>query len=203
MPRQPGRNSLLILSAVLVTGLGCAGDGPSGPPTVSSVVVESPIQDVMAVGRSVQLEAIASDASGDPVTRSDVSWSSSDESVATVSSTGLVEGISSGTVRITADTDDVSGSLQLSVVSAELQRISGLLEDPFTMHVVSGLTTSVQEPVQTSADQCSTALNEGHILNLNNCLEGIQNESATDPTDRGLLAILGVLAQRAQQLLHL
>jgi uncharacterized protein YjdB len=81
---------------------------------VASVTVtpESPSVDE---GTTVQLSAALRDASGALLTQRTVTWRSSNEAVAFVSSTGLVVGIRAGTAVITATSEGVSGTTSVTV----------------------------------------------------------------------------------------
>lgn len=195
--------TVAVLSMAMFALPTCGGDDVSGPDPIQSVVVTSPIENVMAVDRSVQLNASARDASGNTISGATVSWSSSDEAVARVDGGGSVEGLSSGTATITAVADGVSGSLEMRVVAAELETIAILLADPYTQQLVSSLGDAPRDRVQASLADCSGAVDTGHILDLRDCLLQIQGESATDPTDRMLLAVLAVIAERAELFLTL
>lgn len=81
---------------------------------VSSVVVTPP-DAVIAPSETVQLEAQALDANGNPVAGTSLSWTSGDSNVATVSSAGLVSGVAAGTTMITATADGVEGSSMVTV----------------------------------------------------------------------------------------
>jgi uncharacterized protein YjdB len=64
---------------------------------------------------AVQLSATVTDQSGIVRTNRTVTWSSSNPAVATVSSTGLVSGVTDGTVQISASSEGVSGSATVTV----------------------------------------------------------------------------------------
>jgi uncharacterized protein YjdB len=83
-------------------------------PTVAFVFM-SPIIQVVTRGTTVQLSAIALDASNHQVFGRDVVWTSSDTAVATVSADGLLTTRKTGTVTITATIDGVSGSEKITV----------------------------------------------------------------------------------------
>lgn len=70
---------------------------------VSGISVEG---GTVAIGGTLQLTAVVSPS--DAADRT-VAWSSSDDSIATVSSTGLVTGITAGTVTVTCTASDGSG----------------------------------------------------------------------------------------------
>lgn len=78
-------------------------------------VVVSPPADTIGTGDTLRLAAEAYDANGHPVTGAQFSWSSSDASVATVDSAGLVQGQSEGTATITAASGDARGTSAITV----------------------------------------------------------------------------------------
>ncbi|MDX1675586.1 MAG: Ig-like domain-containing protein [Longimicrobiales bacterium] len=170
---------------------------------MTTVEVTSPIGDVMAAGRSVPLTAVAQTASGDPVSGQAYDWESSDPSVATVDGTGRVAGVAAGSATITATTGEASGSLTLRVVEADLETIQVLLDDIYTASLVANLGSGSGDAVAEALDSCATALVDGDVLGLDECLQTIQDETSSDPTDQALLAVLGVITERSAQLLNL
>ncbi len=68
-----------------------------------------------AVGATQQFSAVATDASGKAVTGQTVAWSTSNASVATVSTTGLVTAVAVGAATITATVGGAAGSANVSV----------------------------------------------------------------------------------------
>jgi plastocyanin len=91
----------------------CGGDG-SGPSSVRSVDVTSAITTVQ-VGEIAQFNATARDAAGSIVAGASVTWSSSAPNVASVTTSGLVSGLSAGQAAIRARVSGVTGSLQFTV----------------------------------------------------------------------------------------
>lgn len=83
-------------------------------PTVASVTISQSAPSIL-VGGSVQLSVTARDAAGATINGRPVVWTSADESIAFVSSTGLVVGFKVGTVRITATVEGVSASALVTV----------------------------------------------------------------------------------------
>ena len=71
---------------------------------------------LMALGETVQLSAAVLDQNRQPVDGAVVTWSSSDEAVATVSPQGLVTAVSNGTAQITARAGNVSAQVQVMVM---------------------------------------------------------------------------------------
>jgi uncharacterized protein YjdB len=91
--------------------------------TVASVTV-APATVSVGVGQTVQLSATAKDAGGNVVAGQVFAWSTSSSSRATVSSTGLVKGVSAGSVTIRATTSGVSGSSAVSVTSVPVASVT-------------------------------------------------------------------------------
>jgi len=83
-------------------------------PSVSTVAI-SPRVASLAVGDSVALTATVRDASGRAITGVAVSWSSSDTTVASVSTAGMVHARASGSVTIRAVAADQLDSLGITV----------------------------------------------------------------------------------------
>jgi uncharacterized protein YjdB len=119
--------------------LGIAGNGifvgePSGGPVVSVAV--TPAADSVIVGLTKQLKATLTPAYP---SNTAVSWSSSDDNIATVSSTGLVTGVSAGIANITVTTQDGGKTAQSSIkVTPVIHVTSVLLDSTITI----GLSTS-------------------------------------------------------------
>ncbi|HKR09487.1 MAG TPA: Ig-like domain-containing protein [Gemmatimonadaceae bacterium] len=89
---------------------------PPPPPTVSSIAV-SPSSSSIQTGATVQLSAVARDASGNTISGQTFSWASSNNSVATVSSSGRVTAVAVGTANVSATIGSVSGSAAITVTA--------------------------------------------------------------------------------------
>jgi hypothetical protein len=97
--------------------LACGGDQSTNPgsDTVVASVAVGPASPALVEGDSVQLSATPKNASGVALTGKTVSWSSSATAIATVSDKGVVTGVKSGTVTITATVDGANGTLDIVV----------------------------------------------------------------------------------------
>jgi uncharacterized protein YjdB len=82
---------------------------------VATVTVAPDAARPASVGETVQLAASAQDANDNAITRGTFTWASSDESVAMVSSSGLVTAVADGSATVTASTDGVSDSASITV----------------------------------------------------------------------------------------
>ena len=83
-------------------------------PAISTVTI-TPNAPSITVGASVQLVATLLASNGSELTGRAITWSSADENLAFVSSSGLVVGFRTGTVRITATSEGVSASTFVTV----------------------------------------------------------------------------------------
>ena len=122
----------------LVTGVGAGGpvtitatsEGQSGTATVNvtlapvASVTVSPSSANVAITGTVQLTATPKDANGNPLTSRAISWSSSDNTIATVNSSGLVTGVAAGTVTITATSEGKSGTASITVAGAPVATVT-------------------------------------------------------------------------------
>lgn len=113
--------------AAVVVVAGCGGDGgnggisPTGPLFVgntATVTVSCPTQ--MEVGHSSTCNAYGYDSNGTYTNSNESSWSSSNTSVATVSSSGAISAVGTGSATISAVIDGVTGSTSVSVVASTL-----------------------------------------------------------------------------------
>ena len=103
------------LAAMVIACSSCGSDGttPLQNVPVASVSV-SPNPASVAAGATTVLSAAPEDASGNPLSGRAVTWSSSDESKATVSG-GVVTGVAVGTAMITATSEGQQGSATVNV----------------------------------------------------------------------------------------
>ena len=90
---------------------------------VGSVVV-TPSTSSVVVGNAVQLSASVRDAAGNPLDGRLVGWTSSDDAIAVVSSTGRVTGLKVGTATITASSEGKSGTATVTVTGAPVASVT-------------------------------------------------------------------------------
>ncbi|HSY84912.1 MAG TPA: Ig-like domain-containing protein [Gemmatimonadaceae bacterium] len=86
----------------------------ASPATVASVTV-SPATASITAGKTVQLTATLKDSVGNVLGGRAVTWSSSNPTVATVSSNGVVTGVAAGAATISASSGSQQGSAQVTV----------------------------------------------------------------------------------------
>jgi len=105
---------LLGFLAVLAACSGCGSAEGITDPVVSQVTVLPAVVGV-EVGQTTQLQATARDAGGSAIPGRTATWSSSTTTVASVSGTGVVTGVSPGVATITAAVGDRTGQATVTV----------------------------------------------------------------------------------------
>ncbi|HXW93510.1 MAG TPA: Ig-like domain-containing protein [Terriglobales bacterium] len=113
----------LAASLLLVLGVGCNGFFVN--PTLTSITV-GPTVTIQQNG-TVQMSAVGTYNDGSSQSLSNVLWSSSETSVASITDGGLVTGISPGTSTITGASETVSGTATITVA---LSNVTGIKVSP-------------------------------------------------------------------------
>src|SRR5205823_2136160 len=90
---------------------------------VASVTV-SPASASVPAGQTAQLTATPKDVNGNPLSGRVVTWASSNTSVATVSSSGLVTGKVAGSATITATSEGQSGTASVTVTPVPVAAVT-------------------------------------------------------------------------------
>jgi probable HAF family extracellular repeat protein len=112
-PRRPRLGRILALLAWTLLPLGGC-DDPTGAARIESVEITAP-SDTVVIDRSLQLTATVRDARGRMISDREVTWSSSNSNVATVSPTGLVRGMTLGRTSVTARVADRADMIEIVV----------------------------------------------------------------------------------------
>lgn len=116
------------------------------PVPVASVTVSPPTANV-AIGSTTQLTATLRDASGTTLSGRVISWSSSQTTIATVSPTGVVTGVSGGTATITAMSEGRTGTATVNVAASGVRTVT-VTPSTATIDVLGtvSLTATVRDP---------------------------------------------------------
>jgi uncharacterized protein YjdB len=168
----------------LVTGVGsgaatvsATSEGQSGtaaltvvPVPVATVAVD-PADASVGTGATLQLTATPRSAAGNPLTGRDVTWTTSDEAVATVSETGLVTGVSLGNATITATSEGQSGKAAVAVVAP----VASMDVTPASAEVQAGQTLQLSATPRDAAGDPLT----GRVVNWGSSDEAVAKVSAT------------------------
>lgn len=182
------------------------GGPPPGqdPPSVSAVTVASPIGFILAVGGSAALTARATDAAGSPVATS-FAWSSDDERVATVSTSGRVTAVTPGATTIRATADGVEGTADVTVADADLDGLLALFDEPLADGLIAGIAGDGATPLDATWTACGEALDAGDLTRVRDCvLEARRDlDEEAEPSTGPLRGLMSLFLDWADRLLDL
>lgn len=133
---------------LLTLALACSDDDGTGPdsPRVATVVVE-PDSSRIEVGATLQLTAAALSQDGDTL-ESEITWSSSATTVATVDDQGGVLALAPGRAEVSASAGDAAGTAVVIVAEAPMLDIT-----PDSATVVMGVSPFLSAEVTGTSDQ--------------------------------------------------
>ena len=112
------RSPFLLFGILLVAACSSGTTDPTKTPTANDVELDQTSVNV-TVGQSTQISATVTDANGNTLNRS-VTWKSSAPNVASVSTSGMVAGVSPGSATITASCDGHQASATVTVAPAKV-----------------------------------------------------------------------------------
>jgi hypothetical protein len=106
------------LAFIAATLAGCSdGTGPGQQPPAVAVVTITPAADTLAVAATLQLTATLRDGAGNTLNGRQVTWTSADDVVASVTGEGRVTALAEGSTRITATADGRTAQAEVRVVA--------------------------------------------------------------------------------------
>src|SRR5204863_449932 len=109
---------------------------------VASVAI-SPATTSLTVGQTVQLTATPKDSAGGTLTGRMVTWTSGNPSVATISGSGLVAGVTAGSATITATSEGKTSSAAVTVTSVPVASVASVAVAPATASLTVGQTVQL------------------------------------------------------------
>lgn len=177
-PRTASRAARRLAVAFVMIGIGaCGGGGGESPPTtppvapVASVTVAA-LPAVVYVGATLQLAVTTRDAAGVQLTGRAVTYSSSNNAIATVTSTGLVTatGVGTTTIRVASESQAADVTVNVALVPV----VSLVVTPP---SATLGLGASLQL-TGTPRDSANGALS-GRAIGWTSTAESIARVSAT------------------------
>ena len=168
----------------------------------------TPASPTLAIGTTLQLSATGIFSDGTTAALTDATWSSADEAILTVSSSGLVTALSGGTVQVTASKSGVSATLAVTVSTATLIAIdvtptlpslargtmrqlmaTGRFSDTTTQDLSTQVTwASSSATVSVDADGLATAVDTGSAI-ITATLSGVAGSTTITVTAAVLTAI--------------
>ena len=107
------KRSIILAAALLLAACKDSSTGPDQS-TAESVAIVAP-QTILVVGATVQLTASVYDQSGARIPNATVAWRSLTPTIATVSASGLVTGVSTGSATIEAESSGKTAQITLTV----------------------------------------------------------------------------------------
>jgi len=128
-------------------------------------------------GLTLQLSAVLRDANNAILSGRPVSWTTSNQSVATVSANGLVAGVSLGITQITAESEGRTSSVQVTVAPRPVATV-GLSPNPGSVKVGQALQMSL-DLRDASGNQLTTAGRSVTWESSNNPVATVQNGVVT------------------------
>ncbi len=147
------------------------------PPIKPVATVTVSVPPALSVGGSTQATAIARDSSGDVLTGRTMTWGSSAPSIASVSMTGLVSGLSPGSASVSATSEGKTGAASVTVAPIVV------LPAPVARVTVTLGASTIPVPGSTSAtatayDSAGTVLT-GRATNWQTSSPGVATVSAS------------------------
>jgi len=155
-----------VTSGGLVTGVAAGtatmtatSEGKSGTSAITvtfvpvATVTVTPASANLAVGQTVQLTATPKDANGNTLTGRTITWATSNASVATVTISGSVKGVTAGSATITATSEGQSGS---SAISVRIVPVATVAVSPASASVQVGGTVQLTAVTKDSAGNTLT-----------------------------------------------
>jgi plastocyanin len=104
------------LTAALIAAAACSDGGGEPPPVIASLSLSPAVPDTLfSRGATVQLNVAALDANDDPIGNPQVTFSTANANVATVSNSGLVTAQNDGKVNITVSGGTASDAVEINV----------------------------------------------------------------------------------------
>ena len=203
--RKAFRNRILtavgilgFVATIVVFDLGCpGGTDHSGEATFSIALTPNPAS--VRIGGTIRIDATVKDVHGDEIEGRALTWTSSSSSIATVSGTsyGLVTGVATGDVTITASNGGVEGFVQVSVTNAPVATVtvSGATSVPQNHEVQLTATlkddaghTLANRPIDWSSSSPSVGSvdQEGHFTGL---AIGSTTITASSENQHGMLTV--------------
>ncbi|MGO9865494.1 MAG: Ig-like domain-containing protein [Terriglobales bacterium] len=170
-----GRKLALTLAFAVLVAVACGVSckGFFQPPTLTSITI-NPTAPSVQLGDTTTLQAYVVNSNGEGnYATSGVSWSSSDDTIATVTGTGsaVLDGLQTGTVTITAASESVTNTATATVYIT----VSSMAIKP-TSQSISTLNGTTPEPFIVTANG-STDISSGAILTV--YLNGVATTDVT------------------------
>jgi len=144
------------------------------PIPVASVSV-SPLTASLQVGSSVQLSAVTLDSNSNVLTGRVIGWGSSNTTIATVSSSGLVTAVAAGSVSVTASSEGQTASAAITASAPPSVPVASVSVTPATSSLQVGGTAQLSAITRDANNNVLT----GRVINWSSSNTGISTVSAS------------------------
>ena len=151
---------------------------PAAPPSVASVTI-TPSGATVHIGSTATFVATARDASGNALTGRLITWISNTPGVATVSSTGVVTGVTAGTTAITAMCEGQNTAVVVTVIPVP---VASVTVSAASSSIQVGATTTVTAVMK---DSSGTAL-QGRSVTWSSSNQSVATVDATSGVVTGV-----------------
>src|SRR6266566_4413226 len=182
----PAGFAILSVASLLSCSNETTGPGSSSPPPVASVVV-TPQTSTIGPAETVHFSAVPKDAAGNTLSGRTITWSTSDASVAMVSTAGLVTGVAAGSATISATAEGKAGQ---SAITVKFINIGGVWDFTETLvDLAQGITCSDTGSYVFS--QTGSAF-EGTYGQVGTCVQGASsfpNDTVSVPVTGGHVTV--------------
>lgn len=142
---------------------------------VAAVIISDPSSTSLAIADEVQLEASVRNIEGELLPDKSIEWFTENESLATVSSTGLVKALANGVVEIHAKSEGVkSNSIIFSIGSSNLRQGTFIPAGGYQARGTAMLSNVDGELILKLSDDFQTSFALGTFIYLANSTSGSQ-----------------------------
>lgn len=149
------RNAFRTAALLALAAVPIACDSGTDPGPAPASIELTALVDILPARQSTPLAVLVKDASGNPITGANVQYSSSNNAIATVNSSGVVSGTGEGDVTITASAGSVSDQVSLFIVD---------FADPCAEALRIGVGESIRASLQ--AGDCTEIIDDGTFVDL-------------------------------------
>ena len=160
--------SFLLMGAILLQG---CGGGSNSSSTVASITV-SPTSGSVSVNGDQTFTATALDSNGQTVTGQTFTWTSSNTTVASITSAGVATGLTAGSSQITASTAGVTSTAATLTVNPAIATVS---ISPVSATIKVGAT---QQFTATATDASGNPVNQAQFT-WHNSFGGVASIDST------------------------
>lgn len=157
-------------------------------PATNNVIVTPFNPQVLRIGTTVQLTAQARDNNNQPIPGKTANWSSNNPTIASVNQNGLVTGVATGSTTITAEIDNKTASVQVTVTLVPVGSVTFTVSNDT---LVEGDVRQYNPVVKDTAGKVITSLiGRQVIFNSNNLpIASVSNQGVVNAISQGVATI--------------